>query len=358
MRYFDGAMRMRSVDVSGTAHGRTFTHKRSFVNRLGSHAPSYHGAGWHVPIHGEFVIIRPSGNGGYSFAVVIDGTQVAWFQPDSGGGGHKYEFAEDYRIFYQGADITVFMPGGARSIFYGPTAPVELRGKLKQRRYPGGILSTYTHTNGRLASMVQTVAGVAVTFFYNWIEVGPTRWRIRSVALQIGSQLVAEAAYQYFAAGSTLGRAGDLRRVTRSRLSPVSGNLEPVGETFYTYHLHDFQGVKMVLEQEALARLRAAGFDPETTPDAQLAPHLPNYADYAFEYDGDGRVVVEAVDGGAYTYTFHYAERPETGGSIASSSSSGGEPEGPDFNVWRHVTVETRPDGTKNIVYMNSLPSG
>ncbi|HEY8503751.1 MAG TPA: hypothetical protein VIL46_04160, partial [Gemmataceae bacterium] len=86
--------------------------------------------------------------------------------------------------------------------------------------------------------------------------------------------------------------------------------------------------------------------DPLTATDAQVADYADNY----FEYDSSKRVTKEvaqgagcsACAGGFGTFTYSYTD-------------SGYQPQGTaiDFNSWQTVTVETLPDGNRNVVYTN-----
>ena len=347
MRYFDGSLHFESVDVSATAHGRTWRHTRSFANSLGSHAPAFNGFGWCVPIHLEFVLMRRHGGSEMFYALVIDGNRVIWFLHDQAEGEALYPFQDDYLIVAPASghlpgNITIFMPDGASAVFHGPAADPALRGKLLMRRDPGGLASHYLYNSGRLSSVTQTVGTLSVAFHYLWTEVSQNVWRIENVELHIGGQIEASASYEY--------DGGYLRRVERWRRSPVTGAMESIGESWYTYHGTGYRGLKFVLEQEALARLRAASIDPATAEDTDLA----DYADFYFEYDAQGAVLLERVKGGAYTFTFEYFRRSDPGTS--SSSPGSDEPSGfppSTLNIWKFKTIETRPDGTKNIVYAN-----
>ena len=338
-----------SVDVSATAHGRTWQHTRSFSNSLGTHAPAFNGHGWCVPIHFEYLIMGQDENGNMFYALVVDGNQVIWFGKNPGEESTHYIFADDYRIVASGGDVTVFMPDGSRAMFYGPSEDQPLRGKLRSRHDPGGLDSVYVYENGRLSTMTQTIGGASVKFLYEWIEIPQAGFRLANVALEIDHQIVAAAYYEYHLNGSLQGRAGDLRRVQRARLSPIpGGGIENVGDSWYTYHLTDFRGLKFALEQEALARVRAANIDPATVT------NFTTFADFHFEYDSSGRVTSETVKGGAYTYTFDYFSRGAGSGESSSSSSGPVNPYPTEFNSWRYGTIETRPDGTKNTIYCNA----
>ncbi len=73
--------------------------------------------------------------------------------------------------------------------------------------------------------------------------------------------------------------------------------------------------------------------NPLTAPDSQVAEFADNY----FEYSGSGVVSTEIVNGGELTISYAYQQS--------------GNPQG--YNIWATKTVETRPDGSQNIVYCN-----
>ena len=74
------------------------------------------------------------------------------------------------------------------------------------------------------------------------------------------------------------------------------------------------------------------GYAPASVADATLALYADNY----FEYDSARRATKEKVAGGTQQYTFAYTTQSPTQS---------------DYNQWRQRTVETRPDGSQNIVY-------
>jgi hypothetical protein len=80
----------------------------------------------------------------------------------------------------------------------------------------------------------------------------------------------------------------------------------------------------------------AAGLDPTTATDGQVS----QYADLYVEYDDQRRVTKEIAEGGQYTYTFAFT----TNGNAGYFD---------DYNNWLVKTVETRPDGSTNTVYIN-----
>src|SRR6202040_2392512 len=67
--------------------------------------------------------------------------------------------------------------------------------------------------------------------------------------------------------------------------------------------------------------------------DAQVGQYADNY----FEYDDNARVTLELVDGGTLSHQL----------SFQKSNNADG------YNSWSTKTVETRTDGSQNIVYSN-----
>ncbi|OYV91752.1 MAG: hypothetical protein B7Z73_05335 [Planctomycetia bacterium 21-64-5] len=105
--------------------------------------------------------------------------------------------------------------------------------------------------------------------------------------------------------------------------------------------------------------MAAAGINPITASDSQLA----QYADLYLEYDAQRHVTKESLDGGKYVYTFTYftpsqisssSGSPSSGSPSSGSSSSGAGPTSP-YNVWSNKTVESRPDGSARTVYTNEI---
>lgn len=148
---------------------------------------------------------------------------------------------------------------------------------------------------------------------------------------------VRQATYSYYGSGDDNGSPGDLKTAI---VQTWSGSAWHTIETYYyRYWTSGARGigmphcVKYVVNPRAYAAMTAAGLDPTTATDAQVA----GYADIYVEYDGQRRVTKEVVVGGQYTYTFAYT---------TNTSPDYFD----DYNNWKMKTVETRPDGSTNTV--------
>ena len=112
-------------------------------------------------------------------------------------------------------------------------------------------------------------------------------------------------------------------------------------QTFYRYYLDltapgFTHALKYFLGPESYRQMVAAGLDPETATDDQMAA----YADMFLAYDSDRRVIEERVRGGQMSFGYTYELNPTMPG-----------PE--DVNIWNSKTVETLPDGSTKTVYAN-----
>jgi len=112
------------------------------------------------------------------------------------------------------------------------------------------------------------------------------------------------------------------------------------GTTYYCYYLGTeangiAHGLKYVLGRFGYAQMLAWGITPETAYDWQIAIN----ADHYFEYDASTKAVtLERVGGGTLAFSYSRADSNHTDR----------------FNHWKTKTVETLPDGHKQVVYTNS----
>ena len=237
-------------------------------------------------------------------------------------------------------DIVLRGPGGIAYSFYGPPSAVpSFTGLIRQIRTRGGQIRTFAYDSEtyRLVKTSQTEDGISVEVNYTWTDVATGVHRIASATLGIdaGEEVpVTSATYSYYDGTTEQGNLGDLQRVTRKLGSASTG--VTTSESYYTYYLagqSNFSELKYTLERESFQRLLAVCPDPTDANDGQLAA----YADCYFEYDSRGRVTLESTSGGQYTHAFEYFAR-------GNSSSP---------NTWQKKTIETLPDGNRNIVYCN-----
>lgn len=290
----------------------------------------------------------------------MDANNVLFFEGD-GEGGLLYAFSGNYSLVVPGTesstgDTVLRNPAGIIYRFHGPADEIpELRGKIKEIRTRSGSIRSFEYdpSSHLLSRSFQTEGEITYEMRYEWTNYD----RIESVMLKRISGdahlAIASASYTYYDETTPQGNFGDLQRVTRWNGAVNSG--VKTSESYYTYHLpaEGFTGLKYALDGESFQRLLAVCPDPEDATDAQLAA----FADHYFEYDEVARVTLESTSGGKYTYTYEYFSRgyipiSSSGGSSSSSSSAALLPDVP--NTWAKKTVETLPDGNKNIVYSNS----
>jgi hypothetical protein len=156
---------------------------------------------------------------------------------------------------------------------------------------------------------------------------------------------ISRANYAYYKGSEAGGASGDLKTAVTQTWN--GAEWQNTGTSYYRYWLQltssssSSSGVvengvhllKYALKPAAFVRMEQDSHDPLTASDAVLAL----YADYYYEYDASRRVTKEMVEGASQTFLFSYSESENADG----------------YNSWKTRTVETRPDGTQNIVYAN-----
>ncbi|MBC8873387.1 MAG: RHS repeat-associated core domain-containing protein [Planctomycetes bacterium] len=164
---------------------------------------------------------------------------------------------------------------------------------------------------------------------------------------------VSRVQYTYYESDETHGGPGDLQTVvTQVR---EGSQWKDTGTTMYRYYNElpsssssssssssgapesspEVHLLKYVVNPAAYERLKADPdvTDPLTASDSKVAEYADNY----FEYDTNGRVTKEMVNGGSQTYVLGYQESENADG----------------YNSWKYKTTETLPSGAQNIVYSN-----
>jgi RHS repeat-associated protein/uncharacterized delta-60 repeat protein len=170
---------------------------------------------------------------------------------------------------------------------------------------------------------------------------------------------------------TTGGPVGSLRSAT---IADAAGNT--ISSDYYVYYVGSVPGdegrdstapvtddsgmvgyngaMKFEFSGASYARLMASvstGTSFDSLTDAQLAP----YADLSLQYNSSHAVSQVKVQGqgcsvcggGIGTYSYTYADNGYYDDYSIYSAAQ------PDFNAWKHETVETLPDGNENIVYSN-----
>jgi len=151
-------------------------------------------------------------------------------------------------------------------------------------------------------------------------------------------QSIRRVSYAYHTGADSFGNLGDLKTVTTE---VASGGNWITGETYYYryYKSGDPKGKKHMLKMAFFPeefRYFAETFG--TTACFSVADSIAlDFSKKYYEYDSDGRVVLEKVDQNSKTISLEYTEYPETN----------------DANAVHRKTVETGAHGEQNIVFTN-----
>ncbi|MDR3618225.1 MAG: RHS repeat-associated core domain-containing protein [Paludisphaera borealis] len=302
---------------------------------------------------------------GAGYRVVNSATDVDWFV-SNGPGVYAPQFSGQKTFVVTGSgaasEFVVTDELGSVLRFYGPGASASLVGKFKSFTdpyYSSADPNTHKVTanyngSGQLTSEVRSGGGVTETYDYTYVAAGANAGLMETATLSRSnlSQPVRRVRYSYYAAGSTDGNAGDLQLEEVQQLQGATWVV--LDTSYFRYYTANTapgyaDGLKYVFHQEAYARLAAAGaaqgFNPLTALDSTIAPYADNY----YEYDAHHRVTKSVVQGagcscsgsGAGEFTYVYSTSPFAGMFVG------------DFNVWTSKTVETLPDGNRNVYYYN-----
>lgn len=365
IRYFDGQVVVSYQDVFSNGYGFGWGHVRTYCNQMSDYDQG-NGFGWlnqgwpflvergYEPPVSPVVISSSSSLPSPSVITVVGLQQGAnwsrWFVPGIPqcyplfGSLGTLTYDPDTFIFtYRDQDGTLMTFNGFGGPFISP---------IQTYTPPNGTPLTFTYgSQGRLASISRTDNTTTQSFVCEYIDVGPNASRMASVTLQNQTGAVVtplrRALYTYFSdSGSSsassgpnpddFGSLGDLQTVTTQQWNPDTSAWDTLGVSAYRYYRSGeangiVHGLKYVLEPASYARMVDLGLNP-------LVDSVGPYADYYFEYDADGRVKNEMSQGGSLNSTY----QRYTSNNLVET------------NNWQTKTVETRPDGSQQIVYTNN----
>ncbi|HEX7375606.1 MAG TPA: RHS repeat-associated core domain-containing protein [Pirellulales bacterium] len=340
VRYGNGEITLAVTDLSALGFGLDFTHTRIFSNRLADDTDFGNGYNWlirdlpHLVEIGADTVMVVRGTRSTNWFDLIDGVYVARFgtkntlthNPASG----TFSFAvpngqvttfNDFGSPYPGVFQSQTAAGGQtmQVVSYAPGTALQI-GELQRSSTAGGVTT--------IESFLYTYSG---------FDISSLLWR-RSTDGGATWTPVRQVLYTYYGVLSTNGSPGDLESAT---VQTWDGSAwQTIDNHYYRYWTYSGGGallhcLKYVLNSASYDRMTAAGLDPFTAADAQLA----GYADFYLEYDGERHVALETTNGGLYTFTFAFT----TNDNPAYFD---------DYN-WKTKTVETRPDGGTVTVYSN-----
>jgi RHS repeat-associated protein len=348
IRYFDGAVDYVTTDLESSGLGDGFAQSRSWTIATQWSAGERNGTGW---INDSVPVLKRI-NGDSTIAIVKSSMDIQSFVLSNG----QYEptsYVADNLVHADGEFVFTDAAGNQYRFYdFSSSTPTGRKGQFKSMTDAGGLL-TYVAawtSDGAIGELRrQDAAGVdAESWLYSYLSSSdPNAGLLASVQLrqadgQGGWTLVRQVVYQYYGNSDPNGHLGDLKTAATQ---DASGNV--LGTSYYRYYTTDsatgyIHGLKYALDEESYARLCAAVGNPDLATDAQVAP----YAQHYFQYDRYRRVTRHDVQGwggtdtgGIGTYTYAYA---------TSNNRSG-------VNSWQYKTIETLPDGNRNLLYSNSL---
>ncbi len=342
IRYSSGEIQLTVSDLSSEGFGQPWGHTRSYGNRTFEGSPATNGNGWFV---NEMPFILKDADGSAGTIGIVSKTK--WFAHTTGPdftGMWKPKFSINGGLNQADptADFVQVDSDGAKIKYWGnDNSHPLLQNRFKSSIDPAGH-ETYAvyDTYGRQTSFTRTDGSSSAGFTYTYYGSGSVNDQLQTVTYSVNGVNVRRCNYAYYGASDSNGMPGDLKTAMVQQYDTTTNSWTTLTTSYYRYYVlgasNGFpSGLKFVIGPAAFARMmsQTTPINPLTASDAALA----QYADYYFEYDSYDRVTLETVDGGSLTSTFTYS----TFGAYD------------DYNAWQSKTVETHPDGTENIIYMN-----
>ncbi len=352
MRYASGRIGYQVPGIATSGLGSAWGHTLSYSNRPDGLSTGFNGEHWAVNELPRLV----EKHDGESLALVRGSSTVLWFDRSHGEYHPRYYDHDRLEHDSEAREFVHIAEDGRRTRFYDFSVVPLRRGLLKGFSDPAGHEGVVGYDReDRLVFVNLTGEGEPSGERYEYVyeNGGANEGRLKSVTCEAGGELMRRSFFEYYegsvgaprpgseagAAEPAKGEVGDLKRVTLQ--ARKNGHWVTMDQYYFRYYTSWNppgvpHGIKFVVEPEAYKRMVSDSIDPEEAPDWQLA----QYADYYFEFDDFGRAVVEEVMGGSHRYTF---ERTRSEFHPASG----------DYNQWVMKTVETLPEGHRNIVFTN-----
>jgi RHS repeat-associated protein len=370
--YFDGQPVLDKRDLISSGFGMPWGQTRSFGDAVGEDGAGLQPSGNHWTVMQQpYLVSQPrflatsDGTGGGAGSGADSGgsggTSDTVIAVMGGGGGLTFNNGTGSQWIHSQLDTNSYRSGASSATITdtrGDQIYFEDLGTylvFKSYTDPGGNVTTVTSRSGGFPVNIERVNGSTTErWHYDYLSSGSNQGRLQDVLLQrnIGGganfTTIRQAVYDYYTDANTQpGSLNDLKSVT---IEDGSGNV--IDKTVYRYYTTNGAsafagGVKYVFNEDGYKRSMAAGFDPTSASDADVAPFADNY----FEYDADHRVTLETAQGtgcscsgsdGLGTYHLSYATNPDT------TAAQG-------VNNWTNKTTETLPDGSYNYVFMNAV---
>ncbi|NQT38738.1 MAG: hypothetical protein HQ581_14685, partial [Planctomycetes bacterium] len=274
----------------------------------------------------------------------VDGEYVVRHEDPDSGPSLTHDQVNHYYI--------LTLPDGSSFRFHDHDQATYDAGSFDRITAPGGRVTQATsHSGGTVAEVqTETTSGGSTyktSTLRTFVDGGEHDGRLQTVTTrrqEDGGDWtdVRKMEYTYYADEAAGGNSGDVETV---KVENHDGTQWTEVDRLYLRHYTDDQAtgaaaghVRFVLGRAAFEALAddPGVADPLAASDAQVA----QYADQALLYDDDKRVSQQTVAAGTLQYAFDY-------------STNDVAPDG--YNNWYHRTVETRPDGSEEIVYTNHV---
>lgn len=376
VRYSSGELVYRQSDVpGGGGYGVPWGHTRTFAPRLSQNESLGQGYNWRVEQWPYLVLSNPS-----TIILMGEALESVFFDLNGSQYVARYNVKKTLSLDTVNQVYRVTDSDGSYTDFD------ELVGMLVQKVDPAGNTLVVTGYNGFCLTQVErTYSSGGQTTVEQWsYTYNTTMGDLLLSSVTLSRQVnggafvnVSQCLYTYYGFGSPNGGPEDLETATTqiwsgsawestgtcyyryylttgssssssssssgasssstkssssSRSSSSGGSTNPSGGgTFYwetTVHL-----LKYIVQPATYNQMVASGINPLTASDAMVSL----YADFYYQYDSLNRVTLETTLSGSQTYTFAYSQ---------STFANG-------YNSWNTKTVETLPDGNRNIVYSN-----
>jgi RHS repeat-associated protein len=342
VRYSNGEIQLTEVDLEFDGLGRPWGQTRSYSNVLIPQQSGPAGVNWYV---NQIPYLLGTGTYGYgsngtpAVTVAVVGnpyTASVYYLQQSGPQYAPQHFQLQTLIYDAAADQYVLTDlDGSQTWFYGFDSGAKAGLLRALVDASGNIITASYNANWQMSSLLRLYNGLLTGFYYDYV---PGSNLLATVTLQVNGVYQRRVQYTYYGASDPNGLTGDLQSVVIQTFDGSSW--QTVKTSYYRYYTTNSSigyqhGLKYVVGGEAYAMMMAAGLNPFTATDVQVAAYADNY----FQYDTQNRVTLEETNGGAYTYTFVYS-------SNGTSTN---------YNQWVVKTVETLPDASRNIVYCNAF---
>ena len=353
VRYGTGEIVVGQSDLVTNGHGISWGHTRRFSSRLSNPVSLGNGYNWQIE-EWSYLLFRKNGG------ITIMGNPDAelWFDLVNGkytprfsvkDSFHYNTDEENYQWTTLNGQVTRYHQDGyfmSRTDSYGNK--VEVTSRHANDFHPlevqqTSIINSQSVTDSFLYSYDSNTADDPYLLsIIHRRKTGTGSWKN-----------ISKVSYTYYNPGDLYGNIGDLRTVTNADWDGSVWN--STGTIHYRYWVEANETSSSSSSSSSSAyqqdnskhRLKyivdAAAYQkmiddptishPLTATDLQVSL----YASHYFEYDDEGKVTKEIVNGGSQSYTFSYQ---------LSTFQDG-------YNRWKRKTIETQPDGTKNIVYTN-----